>query len=230
MAFLIRYVLNYKKLPYKTIYSEFPDLEAVTKGAGIPPNGTKLDGVTPYYTCPAITDDATGVALPDSYKIAEYLDKAYPDTPKVIPPGSEALQAAFYDQFHQVVTDLLPIFVPRVPAILSERSVEYYVRARFARFGKPLDQLEPVGEERAKAWEKIKASLGRIDTWLSKSSGPFFMGDTVTFADFVVASLFQGLRIVLGESSEEWKDIERWHNGRWINLLKNLEQFASVEN
>ncbi|KAF9443132.1 hypothetical protein P691DRAFT_779056 [Macrolepiota fuliginosa MF-IS2] len=224
-----RYVLNYKKLPYKTVYVEFPDIETVSKKAGIPPFGKKPDGVTPHYTCPAITDDTTGAALSDSYKIAEYLDKAYPDTPQVFPPGTEALQAAFYDHFFQVISPLWPIVLPRVPETLNERSAEYYTRTRAERFGKPLDQMEPVGEDRIIAWEKIKASFGQLDGWLSKSPGKFIFGDTVTFSDFVVASMLQSVKILLGEGSEEWKNIEGWNDGRWSNILKNLEKHASVE-
>ncbi|KAF9449777.1 hypothetical protein P691DRAFT_811852 [Macrolepiota fuliginosa MF-IS2] len=225
-----RYVLNYKKLPYRIIYTEFPDIEVVSKEAGIPPYGKKPDGVTPVYTSPAIIDDATGTALSDSYKIADYLDKAYPDTPKVFPTGSEALQAAFYAQFAPTLSALVPFVLPKVPAMLNERSAEYYVRTRAAIFGgKPLDQWELVGEERSEAWGKMKAGFDKLDGWLSKGSGPFFMGDVVTFADFVAAAALQGLKIIFGENSEEWKDITEWNNGRWDRLLKDLEEYAGVD-
>ncbi|KAF9445115.1 hypothetical protein P691DRAFT_735531 [Macrolepiota fuliginosa MF-IS2] len=225
-----RYVLNYKKLPHKTIFVEFPDIEDELKKAGIPPSGKKPDGVTPHYTCPSIIDDATGAVVSDSYKIAEYLDKAYPDTPKLFPPGTEALQAAFYDHFPQVLAPLWPIVLPRVPrVVMDERSAEHYIRMYSERFGMPLAQMEPVGEERVAAWAKVKAGFGQLDGWLSKSSGPFIMGDTVTFVDFVVASTLHSLRTLFGENSEEWRDIDGWNDGRWAGILKNLKEYASVE-
>lgn len=225
-----RYVLNSKKLPYKTLHVEYPDLAGISERAGIPPYGTWPDGVTPFYTCPAITDDATGTALPDSYKIAEYLDKQYPDTPKAIPPGTEAFQAAFYAQFSQVVDPIWPFLVPRVPAILNDISVEYFIRTRTEQFGKPLVELEPVGEARAEAWAKLKANFGEMDMWLSKSPGQFFMGDGPTFADFVVAGLLQSMKVIFGENSEEWKDVVGWHDGRWNNLVINLGQYEGADN
>ncbi|KAJ3560828.1 hypothetical protein NP233_g10579 [Leucocoprinus birnbaumii] len=205
-----RYVLNYKKIAYKTIHVEFPNIESVTKNAGIPPNGMKRDGSGPYYTAPAITDDSTGTAISDSYKIAEYLDKAYPALPNLAAP-------------------LWPLILPRVPGILNEEGAEYYRRTRAARFGKPLDQMEPVGEARKQVWVKAEAAMGQIDRWMSKSSGPFFMGETVTFVDFVVVAMLKAMKILIGESSEEWKEVEKWHGGRWKNLLERMESYASVD-
>ncbi|KAJ3904630.1 hypothetical protein F5879DRAFT_801308, partial [Lentinula edodes] len=46
----------------------------------------------PWYTIPAIVDDAVGVALPESAEIAEYLDKS-----RIIPEGTHTLQAALRD-------------------------------------------------------------------------------------------------------------------------------------
>lgn len=200
------------------------------KSLGIPPLRTGPDGVTPLYTCPAIIDKTTGAALSDSYKIAEYLDKQYPDTPKAFPPGTEAFQAALFTHIAQVIEPVRPLLLPRVPAtILNPPSADYFIRTRSATFGKPLAELEPVEEARLEAWAKIKASFGEIDGWLNKTPGPFFMGETPAFVDFVVAGIFQWLKMGFGESSEEWKDILEWHNGRWGDLLKYLEQYEGVK-
>ncbi len=224
---MTRYALGFKKLPYKSVRIEYPDVASISKRLGIPPSGTWPDGVTPLYTCPAIIDDATGAALTDSYKIAEYLDKQYPDTPRVIPSGTEAFHAAFYAHFPKVIEPVWPLLLPRVPGILNPPSAEYFIRTRSIRFGKPLAEVEPVGEARAEAWAKLKANLGELDGWLRKSPGPFFMGDSPVFADFVVAGLFQSLKLIFGETSEEWKGVQEWHNGRWKKLLKHLEQYEN---
>lgn len=226
----IRYVLNYKKLPYKTVPLEYPDLEGEFKKLGIPPSGTKADG-SPLYTSPSLTDDATGAKISDSYKIAEYLDKAYPNTPKVIPPGTEALQQAFYDQFWQLVSPLWPLYLPRIPSvILNPPSAEYFTATRSVVFGKPLADVEPKGAENAEGWKKIQAAFDTLNGWLSKSGGPYFMGDTPTFADFTVGGLLHGLKICFGENSQEWKNIASWNNGRWKELVDSLDKYASVEN
>ncbi|KAF9447223.1 hypothetical protein P691DRAFT_731866 [Macrolepiota fuliginosa MF-IS2] len=225
-----RYVLNFKGLPYRTIYHEYPDLAPALKKAGVPPSGTKTDG-RPHYTSPSITDDSTGSAITDSYKIAQYLDETYPTTPKVIPPRSEALQATFCANFNQTVGPLYPILLPRIPRVLlNPVSAEYYYNTVSAIFGQPLDKIEPVGDQRPKAWADARAAWDIVNGWLSKSSGPYFMGDSPTFADFVVGAMLQMTRVTLGEESEEWKEVEMWNGGRWVTFLKDLDQYASIEN
>lgn len=219
-----------KNLPYQTVYVELPDIARVSKEAGISPFSHKPDG-TPVYTCPAIIDDATGTSLSDSYKIAEYLDKQYPDTPKAFPSGTEALQAAFYQSFNDTVT--FPIaftIVPETPRILKERSREYFYRTREKFFGKPVDQLKPVGEELEKNWEKLKVVFDAVEGWYGKSSGDFMVGDMVSFADFTVASMVVAVKIICGEDSKDWGRFKAMNNGRWTKLLGDLEDYASVRN
>ncbi|KXN83380.1 hypothetical protein AN958_01517 [Leucoagaricus sp. SymC.cos] len=222
-----RYVLNYKQLPYRTIYVEFPDVPRVSKEAGIRPSSFKPDGST-NFTIPAIVDDATGVALSDSYKIAEYLDKQYPDTPKAFPPGTEALQAAFYQYFYELVKPLASIRVPLIPNILNEPSAEYYNRTREVMFGRPLSQVMPVGEELEKIWEKVTMAFDLLNDWYEKSSGKFLVGDQPSNGDFVVGGILQGTRIACGEESESWKKLKVLNGGRWEKLLYDLEEYADV--
>lgn len=47
--------------------------------------------------------------------------------------------------------------------------------------------------------------------------GPYFMGTTISFADIVLASYSMWIRKILGEESEEWKDIISWNGSRWGN-------------
>ncbi|RDB26472.1 Glutathione S-transferase-like protein ustS [Hypsizygus marmoreus] len=74
-----RYSLNFKGLPYKTVWVEYPDIAELSKKLGIAPTNEGPNG--PNYTLPAIYDPTTGTALAESIAIAEYLDKTYPDTP-----------------------------------------------------------------------------------------------------------------------------------------------------
>jgi len=224
-----RYVLNYKGLTYKTVPIEYPDLEPEFKKLGIPPNGTKGDG-SPLYTSPSLIDDATNTKLSDSYKIAEYLDKAYPDSPKVIPPGTEALQAAFYDQFWQVISPIWVLYLPRLPVVvLNPKSAGYFTTTRTAFFGKPLADVEPKGAESTEGWKKVQAAFDTIHGWYSKSNGPYLMGEKPTFGDFAVAGLLHGLKVCFGENSAEWKNIGTWNNGKWTAYLASLDKYAGVE-
>ncbi|GAW07249.1 AChain Crystal Structure Of Glutathione Transferase Gstfua3 From Phanerochaete Chrysosporium [Lentinula edodes] len=90
-----RYSLNYKGLSYRTEWIEYPDIEALCIKIGAAPTDVKADGITPDYTLPVIYDPSTDKTISDSFAIALYLDTAYPDTPKLFPPGTQALQEAF---------------------------------------------------------------------------------------------------------------------------------------
>ncbi|KAJ3557148.1 hypothetical protein NP233_g11820 [Leucocoprinus birnbaumii] len=227
-----RYILNYKKLPYRTIYVDFENVNTVIKEAGFASSRPNPDG-TPAYTVPSIIDDATGALVTDSYSIAEYLDKQYPDTPKAFPPGTEALQAAFYAQWNTRARECfqLPIIVTSVPRILTkESSLEYFYRTRSLWFGKPLDQIRPQGEDFEKLWKQAVAFFDELDSWYAKSSGQFLTGKNPSFADFTVAGTVKALKIVRGEDSEDWQRFSALNNGRWAKLEQALEKYASVEN
>jgi glutathione S-transferase len=222
-----RYVLNFKKLPYKTVYLEFPELKDVLQAAGVPPITTKSGDI--FYTSPSIVDDATGAAISDSFKIAEYLDKQYPDTPKAFPPGSKGLQAAFYEQFDSIFSGFVPLMMPQVPDVINLASREYYFDTRPKIFGKPWDQLRPVGEELDKTWRNTKGFFDSMDKWYEESGGPYLMGNAPSFADFAVGAFLVAVKMVNGEDSEEWGKISTWHDGRWFKLVKDLEEFADTE-
>ncbi|KAK0457980.1 uncharacterized protein EV420DRAFT_1620839 [Desarmillaria tabescens] len=92
-----RYCLNLKNLPYKTVYIEVPDIEALAKKIGAAPTDMWPDGVTPKYTVPIIQDHSTGAVISNSPAIAVYLDKTYLSIgPVLIPAGTMALQLAFH--------------------------------------------------------------------------------------------------------------------------------------
>ncbi|KAE9402947.1 hypothetical protein BT96DRAFT_1083826 [Gymnopus androsaceus JB14] len=152
-------------IAYKTVWLEYPDIEETMKKIGALPTTTKKrDPSCPLYTIPAIYDDSTGTAIADSVLIAEYLDKTYPSTPRLIPQGTHALQGAF-------------------------RTAEYYERTRCADMGVPtLEVLRVPAEARDAEWDKVKDAFGYVHG-LMKENDDWIMGDTISFADFIVASM-----------------------------------------
>ena len=57
------------------------------------------------------------------------------------------------------------------------------------------------------------------------AKGPFVMGDTVSWADFFLSAFLMFLmyfKTILGEDSEEWKELASWNEGRWKDLLHAL--------
>ncbi|PPQ76771.1 hypothetical protein CVT26_001944 [Gymnopilus dilepis] len=219
-----RFHLNYKGLSYKTEWVEYPDIEPHCIKYGIEPTSNKPDG-TPFYTLPAIHDPSTGIYLSDSFKIAEYLDKTYPDTPLILPNNTHSLQIAFSDAFTSKLDALWAFILPVANTRLNPASEVFFRRTREAAFGKKLEDVIPTGEEGAAQWAKFKAALGDADRWYAKSPGPFLLGDKPSWGDFVAAGYAIWWKIIFGEDSEQWKDIASWHGGRWKDLVDNLKEF-----
>lgn len=219
--------MNFKGIPYKTEWVEYPDIEALCKKIGAPATAKKDDG-TPMYTVPAIYDPSTKTAVADSILIAEYLDATYPDTPKLFPPGSHALQLAALYAYDQALEPLWQFAVPATNKILNPHSEQYFRRTRELIFGKTMEDLSPTGKDREVEWAKVKEAFGIVDAWLQKSDGPYFMGNTICFIDLVVASFIIWSRKVFGEASAEWADLRTWNDGRWGKLMDGLEKYAKI--
>lgn len=122
----IRFTLNYKRLPYKTVFVEFPEIARVSQEIGARSTGTWPDG-SPKYTVPAIYDPSTKTTVAESITIARYLDETYPDTPRVIPEGTEAFHAAIEVAIRTVIhPNSMHLVMPLAPPLLSPDSAAYY--------------------------------------------------------------------------------------------------------
>ncbi|KAK4693882.1 hypothetical protein P7C71_g3598, partial [Lecanoromycetidae sp. Uapishka_2] len=184
-TFTARLVLNYKQIPYKTEWTEYPDIAPKLKSLRLSPN----DDATPY-TIPTICD-TNGKYMMDSRKIASELEKQYPepslhlDSP--ILPKVQAVLA-------QAHAFLRGVVLPPIPTnLLRDPSAEYFLRTREARFGMPLSQVarEQGGEE---AWKGAEPAFNKIGELLREQGGPFIMGKIVSYADFVIVSVLHFIK------------------------------------
>ncbi|KAF8634683.1 hypothetical protein AX15_000784 [Amanita polypyramis BW_CC] len=226
----VRYTLNYKGLAYKTIWTEHLDIEKMSKERGIAPTGVNFENGAPLYTLPAIYDESTGIGLSESHRIAEYLDKTYPDTPKVIPPGTESLQAAFITSYTPHFKALTQFNLPAtLEAMKESESKEHFYKTRSKRFGRDLKTMRPTGAALAPALNDLRDGLNKVDEWLVKSDGLYVMGNTISFGDFALLSWLKWARVVLGNDSEEWKQISSWNEGRWGERVERLEKYGQAE-
>jgi glutathione S-transferase len=217
-----RFILNYKSIPYRTEWVEYPDIEPLSKSLGIKPTGKKPDGTTPFYTLPAIHDPSTGTYLAESFLIAEYLEKTYP-TPSIFPHETKSLQHAFQTSFGEKLGFVRYFMLPTVLTKLgTQRSEEYFRRTKELSLGRPL--VIPVGVEKEEQWAKFRDVMSSIDECMAKTDakGPFVMGDTVSWADFFLSAFLMYIKNIMGEDSEEWKAVTLWNEGRWKNLLDAL--------
>ena len=220
-----------KALPYKTVWVEYPDIAAVCKKIGAGPTGTRNG--KPLYTLPVIQDLATGAVVSDSFKIAQYLDTAYPSTPfTLVPAGTKAFHAMFLDVWAQKISAKIdPLLGLPSNLTLNPRSAEYFRPMREAMIGKTLEQYTPQGEARAALWSTARQGLAEIDGWLKENGTGtvFVMEDTPSFADAAVYSSILWLEDMLGTDSEEWTELMAADERRWAKLVEVFRKWKVVD-
>ncbi|KAI0684281.1 glutathione transferase GTE1 [Cytidiella melzeri] len=222
-----RYALNYKGIPYKTEWVEYPDIEALCKKIGASAT-TKKDG-RDHYTLPVIYDPSTGKVVSDSLAISKYLDTAYPSTPQLFPPGTHAFQAAFNAGSRPAI--LLPtlhILLSRIADGLNPPSSVYFRRTREAQFGK----LEEANT--AKAWEDLEKGWDQVKSFLDANGGGknlSFLGEKgrLTHSDLILGSTLSWAKVIAGEESEDWKRIAGFGDGFCAKILAQFEEYGSID-
>jgi glutathione S-transferase len=223
---LFRYVLDFKGIPYKIIQFEYCDIESGLRAAGVGPSGKRMDG-SDLYTVPSIVDTITGAKVTDSIKIALYLEETYPDTPSIFPHGTPALHQAFFAHFNSAVAPIWSTILPRIPDTLDDRAKKWFIELRTRTLGRPLAEIDPIGEKRDELFRQMKETFGLFDGFYQKNGGGhFIMGTSPGFTDLMIAGVVQGLK-VWGTDSQEWKDFSTWNGGRWVKLLDVLESYGS---
>lgn len=221
-----RYALNVKGVAYKTEWVEYPDIEALAQKIGAPATGTKSDG-TPLYTLPIINDPNTGKVIADSFLIAEYLDATYPNGTTLFPSGTKPLVAAFEGGIVGALGGVLLLQLAVSCHALNPSSEKYFRRTREAAFGQKIEEFSPEGPKRDADIAKSKQGFDAVDGWLAKSEGKFVLGNTISYADCVLAGWLAWIKV----TDAIWKgDVATWHNGRWATYLENVEKagYASV--
>ncbi|TRM62132.1 hypothetical protein BD626DRAFT_631310 [Schizophyllum amplum] len=210
----IRYALNYKSLPFRIEWAEWPEIAPKCQKIGAPPT-KPYPGVD--YTVPAIHDPSTGKSISESLVIATYLDSAYPDTPRIVPAGTVAIQRVFADtHFAKITMPLIHWIFIRAITTFNEPSVAHIRRQREpALNGLTLEEWA-TPEVSTKGWEELKTGLDWLAGSLQEAekagqTGPFFMGEAPTFADFVVAGTFMYLGKVYPEG---WAKVRELNDGR----------------
>ncbi|KAI0315819.1 hypothetical protein OF83DRAFT_319605 [Amylostereum chailletii] len=228
----VRYALNIKGIPYKTVWLDY-NLASEMKRIGVE-RTTHFIFKRPSVTVPAIVDPLTGVALSDSRKIVQYLDRQYPSTPKLFPEGTLALQAAFVDTAVARLLDAIhPLVVEENTELLRPMVREVFKKAREEWFGMPLKEVASEGENRERLVADLFGVLDCLDGCL-KANGEeavFVLGKgcrTPSFADVAIAGGLLWTRQIWGRENERWVQIEKAHGGRWARLLEACSQWEVV--
>jgi len=204
----IRMALAHKGLAVKTIAWRFTERDAIAfSGSG---------------TVPVIVDQGRAVA--DSWAIAQYLDEAYPDRPRLI-EGEEA-RALMYFFKHWCERSLhgpvLRAVIMDLFNHLHEKDKPYFRASREKRFGKTLEEH---GADRAGAIAALRSALDPLRPVLAEQ--PFVSGRRAPgFADYILFGTFQWPRAVSPVKLLESEDpVYAWRE-RMLDLYGGLARKA----
>lgn len=130
----------------------------------------------------------------ESRTIATALEEEFPSPPLHL---NSPILAKVEALMPKITAPLSAISRPRTPRdLLNERSIYYFKKTREERLGMPLDEFEKSENGGEKAWEKATPHLTDLAELLKQTGGPYFMGEIVSHADFVVVGFFQFLKRV----------------------------------
>lgn len=136
---------------------------------------------------PVLVDGSQTVA--DSWEIAQYLDRAYPDAPSLLRgnPAPYLFVAAWNDTVLQA--GLGRLIVSDIPPLLAPEHAAYFIESREKRFGMPLAEVTAGREERLPAF---RATLQPLRHALRRRA--FLGGDAPDYADYIVFGSFMWAR------------------------------------
>jgi len=220
---IFRFILNYKRLRYQTVWLEFQDVERELRKIGAPQSAVR-DG-RPVYTLPVILDPSRHPQHPphilsNANTIAEYLESTYPARP-VFPEGSRAMQTLFVHFIQEVFSKpLLPIMVPASHLQLPDR-MQAHLRGPYG----PVQTL--VGPQREQAWMAVKEQFDFLAMIMDKNCGDgdgiVSMGHDVTYADFALCAVL--IWIERMSAHDVWARVRTWNGGRWNRLWDRCREY-----
>ncbi|KAJ6782706.1 hypothetical protein PWT90_07593 [Aphanocladium album] len=184
-----RAALNFKGLPYTTVWLEYPDVKPTLAAFGI-----KANAPTDYfleYTCPTVKF-SDGTYMMDSAAIAPVLEQLKMEPSLRLDGPHERVHRALGKMFGA----LMPTVLSKVRDGLSPRSAEYYEATRRPLFNMSLDDLAK-SEIAATAWTVAEPGIQEVSAILREQpDGPYVLGRTASYADIILAAGWHCLKLL----------------------------------
>jgi glutathione S-transferase len=168
----IRYALAHKGIPFESVYLGFTEIPNVLGGK--------------FKTVPILEHGAT--ALSESWDIAEYLDRAFPESPRLFNTPAELALVKLMDAWFlgDVLRKMSRVYVKDVHDGARPEDQPYFRESRERNMkGK---SLEGFTADRAALLPAIRAALAPLRTHLQ--AFPFLGGGTPNFADYIALGGF----------------------------------------
>jgi glutathione S-transferase len=122
----------------------------------------------------------------DSYKIADIIEEKHPEPSS---PLNTPVQFRFRKILIKFMGQLTPIYVPGVAQrLLGNESLDFFHTTRQKDVGMPLHEYQK--QHGPRAYERAEPFAREMTALLNEtSSGPYFLGDTVSYTDFIWAAI-----------------------------------------
>ncbi|KAJ7615039.1 hypothetical protein DFH06DRAFT_128280 [Mycena polygramma] len=249
-----RYALNIKRVPFTTSWVELPDITKTRKSLGVPPCRKFADGQD-FYTLPILRDPNTDTCIGDSFDIAVYLEKTYPDSGESLFPSDSSHMGLdytspfanlvspvplseinttpeyrHYARFNREVdatfTAYVILFAHGMP--FNPATAEVTKAASVARAGmRSWDDLAVTGEKRVQMMGAFEDGVASLAALFAKNEGPFLEGKRLTYADVIVCGW---LRMIHETAvAEEWEQVASWHGGVFGKLYEALSGYFELK-
>ncbi|KAJ8083596.1 hypothetical protein PM082_009471 [Marasmius tenuissimus] len=210
----IIFALNYKKIPFKLVNVPFTSIETTAKLLGAPPTDTFPTTGEPKYTVPFLHDSDKNRVVSDSFTIAEYIDKAYPDTPRLFTEGTVATVKELVEAREEALRILFPIFMHKIAKLYSDE-----IKAVVAKRGGNLEATIPE-DQQSELWDKAKKAFEEVEGRLGNDDGG-------VFADLALAGMLWHIRCACGEESKEWEELRTWAGGKMDKVTNTSVEYES---
>jgi glutathione S-transferase len=169
----IRYALGHKGLPFESVPVGFTEIPRLFDGR--------------FKTLPVLSHGDT--MLNESWDIAQYLDRAFPDLPAIFSGPAEYAAVRLHDEWFAAVVmrKLSRIYTLDIHDSVRENDRAYYRRSREARFNGT--SLEEFTADRDALLPVVREALAPLRAQLARS--PFLGGGSPTYVDYVAFGAFQ---------------------------------------
>lgn len=168
----IRYALAHKGIAYESVPLGFIEIPKVFGGR--------------FKTVPVIEHGEAMMA--ESWDIADYLDRAFPERPRLFSGPEEHAMVRLFDSWFIicVVRQILPVIMLDVHNAARAEDRPYFRESREARFKSTLESLSA---DRAARLPALREALAPLRHHLSAHR--FLGGDTPNYADYIGLGVFE---------------------------------------
>jgi glutathione S-transferase len=173
---------------------------------------------------PVLVDGDNGdTVVSDSWAIAEYLERNYPDRPSLFGDVSAAAVTRFVNAWADTIQipGIMRLIASDIVGKLHEKDKSYFRSSREQRFG---TTLEAFCADRDRHVVSFRQSLQPLRTVLA--SQPFVGGRVASYADYIVFGAFQWARCVSTfELLEDGDPVAAWRD-RLLDAFDGLARKA----